>query len=171
MNKNSTIFGVLAGLGTGAAAMYFLDPDRGTRRRAIAADKFRSSARRVSQSSSASRKDLANRGRGLWIETKHLFDRSEAPDAVVEQRIRSKIGRVVSYPHWIRVSANHGKIKLSGQIVADEIPKLLRSVKRVPGVNEVVTWLETRNSVSKSSAPNKEMDTSIDAVRPPQTVH
>src|SRR5688572_4884222 len=104
MNRNSTILGVLAGLGTGAAAMYFLDPDRGARRRAIAADKVRSAALRASRRITATEKDLANRGRGLWIETKRLFDRSETPDVVIEERIRSKIGRVVSYPHWINVA-------------------------------------------------------------------
>jgi hypothetical protein len=56
--------------------------------------------------------------------------------------VRSKLGRVVSHPHAIEVSAQNGRITLAGPILTEEVPYLLACVNRVSGVNEVVNHLE-----------------------------
>ena len=177
MNKSSALFGWLAGLGTGAAAMYFFDPDRGSRRRAIAGDKIGSSARRLSRTFANTRKDLANRSYGLLIETKHLLKPGDASDAVIEERVRSKMGRVVSWPHGIKVHSDEGKVRLTGTVLASEIPALFRCVRSVSGVKIVESDLRCVASSEgmfnqTASGSNKEDDT-LKQLKPdrPETVH
>lgn len=152
MNKQSSVLGILAGFGTGAAAMYFLDPDRGARRRAIAADKVTSSIKQLPRAARVTKQDLANRAHGIWAETQHLFARDQAPDEVVEARVRSKMGRAVSHPHAVKVSVNEGNVVLGGPILKNEVPRLLKCVKSVAGVRSVENNLEQYDSPEGVSA-------------------
>ena len=74
MNKNMTILGTLAGFSAGAAAMYFLDPDRGARRRALVRDQVNSKVLKASKAIKGKKDDLANRGYGMMMEAKNLLD-------------------------------------------------------------------------------------------------
>ena len=74
MNRNTAIWGTLAGLGAGAAAMYFLDPDRGARRRALVRDQVNSKALKASNAIRGKKEDLANRAYGTMMEAKNLLD-------------------------------------------------------------------------------------------------
>ena len=69
MNK---ILAILGGLGAGAAAMYFMDPERGRRRRALIRDKAVGLSNDVRQGASGKAKDLSNRAKGLMHEAKSL---------------------------------------------------------------------------------------------------
>ena len=177
MNKNSALLGWLAGVGTGAAAMYFFDPDRGSRRRAIAGDKIGSSARRLSRTLSNTRKDLANRGYGFVIEAKHFLKPGDASDAVIEERVRSKMGRVISWPHGIKVHSDEGKVKLSGTVLAAELPALFRCVRSVSGVKMVESDLKCVASwegvFDQSASDSNQKDDTIQGFKPdrPETVH
>jgi uncharacterized membrane protein/gas vesicle protein len=142
MNKQNSVLGILAGIGTGAAAMYFLDPDKGARRRAIAGDKIASSVRRLPRAVRVTKQDLTNRAHGVWAETQHLFANDQASDDVIEARVRSKMGRVVSHPHAIRAAVSDGIVYLSGPILADEVKHLLKCVKSVAGVRSVEDHLQ-----------------------------
>jgi hypothetical protein len=57
--------GILAGAGLGAGLMYFLDPDMGRRRRALARDKLVHVANEVEDGARLIVKDLENRAHGL----------------------------------------------------------------------------------------------------------
>ncbi len=70
MNKTLAVIG---GIGAGAVAMYFLDPDRGPRRRALVRDKaveLSNDARRAVTGKAA---DLRNRAQGMFHEAKGLL--------------------------------------------------------------------------------------------------
>ncbi len=69
MNNNETIAAFLCGLGTGAALMYFLDPDRGRRRRALVRDKAVALSNDASEAISGTAEDLSNRAYGIMAET------------------------------------------------------------------------------------------------------
>jgi hypothetical protein len=74
------IIRALAVLGIGAAAMYFLDPESGRRRRALLRDKvahYRKEGRAYARGTS---KDLRNRAHGLVAEARGMVERR------VEQR-------------------------------------------------------------------------------------
>jgi hypothetical protein len=70
MGMNSSLLMFLAGVGTGAALMYFLDPDRGGRRRALLMDQAVSIGNDAREAFDATTEDLSNRAYGLYAETR-----------------------------------------------------------------------------------------------------
>jgi uncharacterized membrane protein len=141
MNKETTTM-LLGGIGLGAALMYILDPDRGNRRRTILLDKLTSAANRVPDAIGTTTRDLGNRARGLVAEVSSMFGSDEASDQVVEARVRSQMGRIVSHPHAIKVTLNQGHVTLSGPILAHEVDDLLSCVSSVGGVVDVDNQLD-----------------------------
>ncbi|HLH43484.1 MAG TPA: SRPBCC family protein [Bryobacteraceae bacterium] len=131
-----------AGLAAGSIYMYFADPDRGRRRRALACDKARRAWRGFTDLTDKARRDAAHRAVGALAGVRALFADRSADNDVLVQRVRSGIGRVVSHPHAIEATAKGGSIVLTGDVLADEVDRLLRRVRRVPGVREVVNRLK-----------------------------
>jgi len=72
-NKVNATLAVLGGLGAGAAAMYFLDPDRGTTRRSLVRDKVVGLSNDARKAIEGRAKDLRNRASGLAHEAKGLL--------------------------------------------------------------------------------------------------
>lgn len=133
---------IAGGLGLGTALMYLLDPAFGRRRRAILRDKFARAADRAGDALGAMGRDLANRGRGLVAETRALVSPGEVSDRVLEERVRARLGRVVSHPGSITVEARQGVVTLSGAILEREVAPLLSAVASVRGVRDVENRLE-----------------------------
>lgn len=146
MEKNTTVGGVLAGIGAGAALMYFLDPNRGARRRSLVSDKFTSAAHKLPDAVQVTAEDLSNRAYGFWAEATRMFSNDNPTDQVVEARVRSKMGRVVSHPHAVNVSSNDGNVTLEGIILESEVPALLSCVEKVRGVKSIKNNLEAHSS-------------------------
>lgn len=61
---------LLFGIGAGAALMYFLDPDRGERRRAMARDKAIGLSNDARDRISGAAQDLSNRATGMLHEAR-----------------------------------------------------------------------------------------------------
>lgn len=139
MNKGLT-FG--AGLGLGSGLMFLLDPDRGKRRRALLRDKCAWSARKTGEAFEVTARDLRNRAQGIASGVQSTFKGAPTDDTVLTDRVRSKLGRVVSHPHAVQVTAQDGTVTLAGPILEHEVPYLLGCVNRVSGVKEVVNNLE-----------------------------
>jgi osmotically-inducible protein OsmY len=142
MNRELTL--MTGGIGLGAALMYMFDPDRGKRRRALVRDKLASAASKTPRAIGATARDLSNRARGLASEAGSLFSSKEVADAVLVQRVRSRMGRLVSHPHAIQVAANQGRVTLSGLILAHEVDDLLLRVSKVTGVTDIDNQLEAK---------------------------
>jgi uncharacterized membrane protein len=123
--------------------MYFLDPARGRRRRALLRDK---GVRAVSETRWAMGKtsqDLANRAQGLMSAGKSLMHmREDTPADILIARVRSKIGRVVDHPSAISVIAEDGCVILRGPVLKHEHKRLVSAVSSVRGVREVIDELE-----------------------------
>jgi gas vesicle protein len=149
MNK-ALLFG--AGLGAGTAAMFFLDPARGKRRRTLVADKAAQLTRMTGNCMEITSRDVTNRTRGLISEIKSRLSSEQPEDSVLVDRVRSKLGRIVSHPSAIHVTAQDGNITLAGPILADEVPHLLSCVKWTPGVKEVNNNLEVHNEAENHPA-------------------
>lgn len=146
MNRDTTLWGILAGIGTGAAVMYYLDPQRGGRRRSLVTDKVSSAFNQIPDAADVTGRDLANRAYGYWAEAKNVFTSGDAPDQVIEARVRSGLGRVVSHPSAIQVTSQDGNITLSGVILTHEVPALLKCVEGVKGVQSVENNLEAHDT-------------------------
>ena len=139
MNKGLAMLG---SLGIGAGLMYLLDTDRGRRRRAMLRDK---AARALSESRRSMRttsQDFRNRIRGLSAGARTLVNKAPVSDEVLIERVRSKMGRVVSHPHSINVTADNGRVTLSGPIFKIEVPRLIVCASSIPGVTGVENMLE-----------------------------
>lgn len=128
---------LLAGLGLGAGIMYLLDPDRGARRRALVRDQAIHAARRTAVVVDKGARDLEHRARGALIEARARHSNRAVLDDVLVERVRARLGHLVSHPRAIEVEACDGRVNLCGQVLASEVEDLLRGVESVRGVRSV----------------------------------
>ena len=142
MKKGAALVG---GVGIGAALMYFFDPDRGKRRRALVRDKIEAAENKMGEYAGKMSRDIRNRAYGFALETKSIFQHEEVPDGVLVDRVRAKLGRYPVHVGEIEVTASNGIVTLSGPITAEALPKVLRATKFVRGVKEVNNQLEVRS--------------------------
>lgn len=127
----------------GASLMYFFDPRRGRARRARIAD-LATHLRRVEQRLvGKATRDAAHRARGLVQRVSYARGSgAHTDDAVLEARVRARLGRVISHPGAIDLSIKDGKVVLRGAVLAQEASRAARAVGRVPGVRVVVDRLD-----------------------------
>jgi osmotically-inducible protein OsmY len=126
----------------GAGAMYLLDPDRGARRRSLLRDQFVHAGHKIGDGMAATARDTRNRAVGVAASLRSRFKAEDVDDAVLHERVRSAIGRVVSHPGAITVSAYEGRVTLSGHVLAHEADELIRQVRHVRGVSEARNELQ-----------------------------
>jgi uncharacterized membrane protein len=79
-------------------------------------------------------KDVTNRTRGTFAELRSAIAPQLVPDEVLVERVRSKLGRCVSHPASIEVSAHDGRVALSGSILASEVHHVVSAVEGIRGV-------------------------------------
>jgi hypothetical protein len=139
MNKGLAILG---SVGLGAGLMYLLDTDRGRRRRAQLRDKAKHALNESRHSMRITARDFRNRVRGLSAGAKTLVNRRPVSDEVLVERVRSKMGRIVSHPHSVIVTADNRRVTLSGPILTNEVEKLIVCASAIPGVTGVENMLE-----------------------------
>lgn len=148
MNKRTAA--VVAGVAAGATAMYVLDPVSGRRRQNLIFGKAVHLLRQLTHFSRTAFHDAVNRASGVVARTRGRLHSKEIPDdAVLVDRIRSRMGRVVSHPHMIHVDSYRGYITLSGLILENEVMPLLAILRTVPGVRTFRNKLEAHSSREK----------------------
>lgn len=133
---------VLAGAGMGAGLAYFLDPDRGARRRARVRDSLVHTATMTRRALGAAGRDVAHRTYGTAASLRHLVRHEPVDDEVLVERVRAKLGRHVSHPHAIDVNAVDGVVMLSGPILEREADAVIHAVERLDGVRDVIDQLD-----------------------------
>ena len=140
--KKREIVRILAGVyGAGALSMYFLDPHRGRRRRAELRDSWIHSIREIEKFTGRFGRDLANRTSGVMAEAQHFFRHEPPTDYVLEQRVHTALGGVVSNPRSVEVSAKAGSVFLTGWIMAEEADDVDKAVASVEGVKDFTSYL------------------------------
>jgi osmotically-inducible protein OsmY len=153
MNKKAALVGV----GVGAALMYFFDPDRGRRRRALVRDKVEAAGDKVEMYAGKMSRDIRNRAYGVVAETKALFKHDEVTDDVLADRVRAKLGRYPVHIGAIEVGAHDGVVTLTGPILADELPTVMRAARFVRGVkgvdNQLAVYTEAGSEPSLQGEP------------------
>jgi uncharacterized membrane protein/osmotically-inducible protein OsmY len=141
-------FALMNGLGVGALGallMYVFDPQIGRRRRALARDKAIRIAHKTFDAIDVTARDLKNRAVGVVAKTRNLVSEEDLSDEMLEQRVRSKLGSLVSHPSSIEVKAENGKVTFSGTILADEVERLLSRVSSMREVKAVDSQLEVHH--------------------------
>jgi hypothetical protein len=128
----------VVGAALGAAAMYIFDPNKGRRRRALFRDKARRSLTTFAHALSVSARDIGHRAQGVAAIAKRALTRDRATDdLVLIERVRARMGRIVSHPHAVQIGARNGRVTLSGPILPNEATPLLEAVRAVPGVASI----------------------------------
>jgi hypothetical protein len=132
-----SIVTMIMAAGLGAALKHYLDPNLGRRRRARAQDQLVRLRRRACDASATTARDLGNRARGLLSATRQRFPAGPVDDQVLAERVRAQLGYAVGHPRSIQVQVQDGSVWLSGPVLAAEVSRLLRRVRRVRGVQRV----------------------------------
>ena len=143
---------MLKAIGIGAAAMYLFDPQQGRRRRAMLRDQCTHLMHETQRTIDVTRRDMQNRWQGCVAEFQGALHQEPATDEKLVARVRSKLGRAVSHPSAIEVTANNGTITLSGPVLASEVPSLLGCVSTVSGVSSVENHLDVHETAENISA-------------------
>jgi hypothetical protein len=138
----------VAGLAAGALVMYYLDPVGGGRRRALVRDKLVAAGHDAAYLARIKSKRAAGHLKGVVV-THHLdrVTRSEPEtDQQLHDRLRARLGRVVSHPRSIHVEVDQGRVCLSGHILTKELDNLLAEIKANVGVKAVENQLTCHDS-------------------------
>lgn len=132
----------LSGLGLGAGAMYWFDPQYGKRRRALLRDQGAGSVRRANEWIDKAVRDLRHRVEGTIAEATSMLDFTTPPDIKLCERIRARLGHVASHPRLIEVAVQDGHVILAGHAPADEIGRIVLSISTVHGVRSLDNELD-----------------------------
>lgn len=142
----------LAGAGLGAGAMYLLDPS-GRRRRARLAGATSHAAHRAQAIAEMTARDVHHRISGLAARTLDQLVEEGAPsDDVLAERVRARLGRLVSHPGAIDVVVSGGTVTLKGPVFEAEVDQLMKGVAAVAGVTAVENRLEPHRDAAHVSA-------------------
>lgn len=129
----------------GAGLMYLLDPDGGRRRRALVRDQIVRAAHRTGDAVDATSRDVGNRARGVVAELRSRLVNVEVSDGVLHERVRARIGSVIGHAGAIEAAVIDGRVSLRGPVLADDVDRLVRRVRSVPGVREVINQLDVHD--------------------------
>jgi osmotically-inducible protein OsmY len=145
---------ILAALG-GLAAMFFLDPDRGKRRRALARDRGAGLVRRAQEVSERLQRRVVSDTYGVSQRLTHPGVTQETPpnDAALAQKVMTELFRDRRIPKAsINVSAEQGIVQLRGQVEhPEQILEIEGRVRRIPGVADVEVLLHLPNTPAPTS--------------------
>ncbi|HEX6962442.1 MAG TPA: BON domain-containing protein [Lacipirellula sp.] len=142
----------LTGAGFGAGMMYFYDPDCGNRRRSLIRDQLIHACAVCERGADVLRRDASNRMHGIVAEVQSAMHREPPTDEVLAERVRARIGRVVSHPRAIEVESHDGCVRLSGPVLAHEVQNLVDNVRWVRGVQQVENNLDVHQEAGNISA-------------------
>lgn len=143
----------LAGLGAGAGIMYFADPNEGRRRRVRLRELSIHATHTMTAVAGMTSRDVEHRLSGLAARTLgRLIEEEVPPDDVLAARVRARLGRLVSHPGAIDVTANEGTVTMSGPIFEAEIEQILKGVGAIPGVTAIENRLKPHRDAGHVSA-------------------
>lgn len=133
---------LLLTFGLGAAAMYMGDPVWGRRRQALVQDQVTHLGREAADFSEVASRDLVNRIRGVTAQVRNLVSTKPVADSVLAERVRAKLGRIVSHPHAVHVDVQDGRVRLTGPVLKKEAKRLMQGLWSVRGIKAVDNHLE-----------------------------
>ena len=138
-----------------ATLTYFLDRERGRRRRNMFRARMLARMRRLGRTMTGRWRSAAAETYGVSHRIVHLVPReTEVPDdETLRQRVESQLFRDRHIPKGnLNINCEHGMLILRGELEsAADITQLEERVRRIPGVRGVHSLLHTRGT----PAPNK----------------
>lgn len=125
----------------GAAVMYFLDPQAGRRRRALARDRSAGAVRELEHSARIKSRDASNRMHGKLAETRSHLENAPVDDETLHDRIRAKLGHLMDRPAAVEVAVAGGHVTLVGEASDAEAAEVARYIAGMQGVSDVESKL------------------------------
>lgn len=144
------VWQVLAAAAVGAVTMYYLDPQQGTRRRAVVRDKAIAIASGATDVARAQGRHVADTVHGVVESGRARFGREDEPidELTLHERVRACLGRVVNHPGSIHVDVSGRDVRLTGDVLSREERAVVKAVKRVRGVQHVENALTLHDSAA-----------------------
>ena len=133
---------LLTSIGLGAGLMYFLDPQHGTRRRTMVIDRANRFVNNVDESIDMAVQDARNRARGVLSEMTARLSDQESPDWILEERVRSNLGRLARHTRALDIRADGGRIYISGPVLRGDEDAVVKAALRTRGVHGVENQLQ-----------------------------
>jgi osmotically-inducible protein OsmY len=133
----------------GWAISYFTDSQQGARRRAMAKDKAGAYWRRLVRHGERGVQGAKSYAGGKAQRAKHLREEPKTyDDATLAQKVQSEVFRPADAPKGdVDVNVADGVVELRGQLDDPEmIDELVSKVRKVQGVRDVQSYLESKNS-------------------------
>jgi len=137
---------LLTTIGLGAGLMYFMDPEHGSRRRLMVRDRANRFVSDIDESIDIALQDTRNRARGVLSEMTARLSDEQTPDWILEERVRSNLGRIGQNTRGVTVNTEGGRIHLTGQIVRGDEEAIVKSAMRTRGVHGVENRLQVVNN-------------------------
>ena len=137
---------LVTSIGLGAGLMYFLDPQHGTRRRTMIIDKANRFVNQIDGSIDAAVEDARNRARGVLSEMTAKLSDQGAPDWILEERVRSNLGRLARHSRAVDIRADGGRIYLTGPVLREDEDAIVKAALRTRGVHGVENQLQVVDS-------------------------
>jgi uncharacterized membrane protein len=147
---------LLGGIATAATAAYFLDRGNGRERRAKAARETERLVKAIAKGATLGVRDGQHRLVGMTKQAWFALRQEHLEDRVLVERIRSRMGRIVSCPHKIHVASDEGVVTLWGQASQDQAFQLARAVTGMRGVKDLRDHIEIRETEAE---PPRQHDT------------
>jgi hypothetical protein len=133
----------LGSLSLGAAAALLFDPISGRRRRHRLADAAAHFRRQASRAAIALCRDLSKRTEGVFATARQRLRQDEIDDVVLEERVHSALGHIVSHQHAITVRVDAGHVTLDGPIPVEQRHRIANAVQAIAGVKDVRTRFDS----------------------------
>jgi len=133
----------LAAVASGAGLAYFFDPKSGRQRRDHGASVVRHSARRLARRVRVAGLRSFGRTKGVLHELRPQQPAEPLDDVGLAHKVESVLFRDPHVPKGeLSINAERGTVFLRGQVESAElIDDLVESVRKIQGVNEVVSLL------------------------------
>ena len=128
-------FSLISGASLGAGLMYFLDADRGRRRRALMRVKGIRWSRKTRRCAGGASREMQN-----------IQPPMPVTDQTLADRVRSMLGQCSRHPSAIDVHATDGVVTLSGPVLEDEFDSISNAIARIAGVTQIFNRLERHES-------------------------
>lgn len=143
MHSSTKAFSLVGGASLGAGLMFFLDPDRGNRRRALMRDQGVRWSRKTRDFAGSTARDVRNRARGMGATAKSWIQPAPpVSDQVVVERVRAKLGLYSRYPSAIKVHVRKGAVTVTGPVLEDEFDSISGAIAHIPGVTQFFNHME-----------------------------
>lgn len=163
----NTVTRIATAFAAGAAAMYYLDPLVGRRRRALVRDKGVAASHDLEQFARAKSKRAADKVHGVVAETKAALSAAPINDAQLRERLRSRLGRMVDAPGDIAVDVRGGRVMLRGHATAAEIEHVVDKVSLMRGVASVENHLVANEAMASDGFARIDGQAAANPVSPP----